>query len=61
MFFGLHFGSNEYRSPGAPSGHFIVDPTIREPILGVPQTRGTMHFGETNPKSDILKHAGEVF
>jgi len=42
---GFHFG-NEYRSSGAPSGHFIVDPTLRAPILGVPQTQGEMHFGE---------------
>lgn len=59
MLWGLHYGSNEYRSPGAPSGHFIVDPTIRAPILGVPQTQGTMHFGESNPSSDPLRHFRE--
>jgi len=59
MFGGVHYGSNEYRSPGDPSGHFIVNPTIQEPIAGVPQTRGTMHFGETNPASDFWKHVGQ--
>jgi hypothetical protein len=59
MFGGVHYGSNEYRSPGDPSGHFIVNPTIRAPILGVPQTQGTMHFGETNPSSDFWKHVSQ--
>ena len=30
-----------------------------DPIAGVPQTWGTMHFGETNPSSNFWKHVKE--
>lgn len=57
--FGFDWGSNEYRSPGEPSGHFVVDRAKHDPIAGVPQTWGTMHFGETNPSSNFWKHVKE--
>lgn len=56
---GWDIGSNEYRSGGPRSGqfgHFIVDPNW--PMGGVPETRGTMHFGEAYQWS--LKHAGQA-
>ena len=62
--FGFDFGSNEYRSPGqtgtgANSGHFIVDRAKHEPKAGVPQTTGSMHFGEHNPFENLWQHIKE--
>jgi RHS repeat-associated protein len=62
---GRDVGSDEFRSPGdkgtgANSGHFVLNRSFLPPKSGVPQVGGNMHFGETNPMSDLPTHIHEA-